>query len=125
MTTAQPRQRTTVQILVPVRVVPMLRERVSIARAYGEGGQQQRGRGVRGYQEAAPERVSAVASLLGGRRGGLTMWARAWTWAYGAKAAASRTYGEGSQAEAGRVVSGHQDAAQERLLVGDEMLDGR
>ena len=112
-----------VQILVPVRVVPMIRERVSIAtieemdedalnrcraaqkvvvcvlavpvgkrqrgmqkaaaaRAYGEGGQQQRGRGVRGYQEAAPERVSAVASLLGGRRGGLTMWARAWTWAY-------------------------------------------
>ena len=53
------------------------------------------------------------------------MWARAWTWAYRAKAAAARTYGEGSQAEAGRGVSWHQDAAQERLLVGDEMLDGR
>ena len=112
-------------LAVPVGKRQRGMQKAAAARAYGEGGQQQRGRGVRGYQEAAPERVSAVASLLGGRQGGLTMWARAWTWAYGAKAAASRTYGEGSQAEAGRVVSGHQDAAQERLLVGDEMLDGR
>ena len=86
------------EVVVCVLAVPVGKrqrgmQKAAAARAYGEGGQQQRGRGVRGYQEAAPERVSAVASLLGGRRGGLTMWARAWTWAYRAKAAPTRGAG--------------------------------
>ena len=62
---------------------------------------------------------------VGGEAPESAMWTRAPTWAYGAIAGGGGRFGDGAQAQAGRVVSGHQDAAQERLLVGDEMLDGR
>ena len=74
---------------------------------------------------AAASKLRYQSPDMGGEAPESAMWARAPTWAYGAKAGGGGRFGDGAQAEAGRVVSGHQDAAQERLLVGDEMLGGR
>ena len=75
-----------VQVLVCVLAVRVGKrqrgmQKEAAARTDSAGGHAEEGRAVSGHQEAAPERVPAVASSLGGRRGGVTMWARAWPWA--------------------------------------------
>ena len=74
------------EMVVCVLAVPVGKRQRGMQKAGGggrfrDGEQEQAGRGVSWHQEGARERGLAVASSLGGRRGGVTMWARAWPWA--------------------------------------------
>ena len=62
---------------------------------------------------------------VGGEAPESAMWARAPTWAYGAKAGGGGRFGDGAQAQAGRVVGRHQEGGRERVVAVAASLSGR
>ena len=74
---------------------------------------------------AAASKLRYQSPDMGGEAPESAMWARVRTWACGEKAGGGGRFGDGAQAQAGRVVSGHQEGGRERVVAVAASLSGR